>query len=282
MAQIIEVDDNVLKGLDQLGVSYNLKNEDKFKQISDLDRSKWIAMPYEFTNGEYSLIFDPARLYNNSAVEKAGKELEIKYKNSAEDSLGREFIGNNNWYDSLRLNLALGNGTMSPKEFKDSLKLLYQGMQGKIKVYNNSGKQIDSKFLKNVFEDIVKIKNPWRAEFLDADFKVKEGKLHINYNHVLDSTGNLIPKNSEVLDKETLMQDKLPGINLEDYLTRKHTIQGLPNKNISSGDLYYWYPRSDNSSVARFDAYGNGADLNCYRNPSDAGSDFGVRAVRRE
>ena len=106
--------------------------------------------------------------------------------------------------------------------------------------------------------------------------------MHINYNHVLDSNGNLIPNDSEALDKETLMKDKNPGISLEDYLESNHTGQGLPNKSVKSGDLYYWFPRSDNNSVARFNALDYGANLSCNWYSSNRFGNLGVRAVRRE
>jgi len=119
------------------------------------------------------------------------------------------------------------------------------------------------------------------AEWLDADFKVKDKKLYINYNHVLDSNGNLIYKNSEVLDKATLMEDKTPGISLEDYLTNNNTKQGLPSKNVKSGDFYYWFPGDDNNSVARFDADSGGAGLDGDRDPSSVrDSSLGVFAVK--
>lgn len=133
----------------------------------------------------------------------------------------------------------------------------------------------------DIYKDITEVRDPWRAEWLDADFEVKDKKLYINYNHILDSNGDLIPKNSEVLDKNTLMKHKTPGISLEDWL-KFPTKQGFPKKNISDGDLYYWFPRSDNNSVARFDANSYVAFLNCNRIPSYTDSVLGVRAVRRE
>ena len=120
-----------------------------------------------------------------------------------------------------------------------------------------------------IYNEITEVRNPWRAEWLDADFKVKDKKLYINYNHVLDSNGNLIYKNSEVLDKATLMEDKTPGISLEDYLTNNNTKQGLPSKNVKSGDFYYWFPGDDNNSVARFDVDSCRAYIFCDRNSSD-------------
>ena len=135
----------------------------------------------------------------------------------------------------------------------------------------------------NIFDDITQVKSPWRGEWLDADFKVKNNKLHINSNHVLDSNGKIINYNSEPLDKNTLMKDKTPGISLEDWINNP-TRQGLPNKKTKSGDLCYWYPRSDNNSVAGFDAGDGGANLICSWSggPSLGDSDLGVRAVRHE
>lgn len=134
----------------------------------------------------------------------------------------------------------------------------------------------------DIYKEITEVRNPWRTNWLDADFKVKGKDLYINYNHVLDLSGNLVPKNSEVLDKDTLMKDKTPGISLEDYLSENHTSQGLPNKKVKLGDLYYWNPKSDNNSVARFDTDSDRADLGCDRNQSGRGSELGVFAVKRE
>ena len=142
------------------------------------------------------------------------------------------------------------------------------------------------KYTKNnspeLYKEITEVRNPWRANWLDADFKVRGKDLYINYNHVLDASGNLVPKNSEVLDKNTLMSDKTPGISLDDYILENHTSQGLPSKKVKSGNLYYWNPRSDNNSVARFLAGSAGAVLDCDGVPSVGSSGLGVFAVKRE
>jgi len=143
-------------------------------------------------------------------------------------------------------------------------------------------KSLNNKEFQEIYNDITQVRSPWRAEWLDADFKMKDKDLYINFNHVLDSNGNLVPKNSSILDKETLMKDKLPGISLDNYLESSHTKQGLPNKKVKSGSLYYQYPRSDNNSVARFDALSGRAPLSCGRDPSNWASGLGVRAVRHE
>ena len=287
MAPIIDVAEKdferAKKILELASVNYSLpKTETKIheipaEQIADLDRSNWIVVPWKFTDGKYSLDVSPERLAYCPAVEKVGKELGINYKNTSKDSLNRGFVGTNDWFQFLKMNLCLGNSTLSPTQFNDFGRLLLQGMQEKIKVYGVSGKQLDSKFLEDVFYDIFGAKSPWRAEWLDADFKVKDKNLYINYNHVLDANGNLIPKNSEILDKNTLMKDKTPGISLDDYFINNHTNQGLPNKKSKSGDLYYLFPRNDDNSVARFYAGGGRVSLNCSGYPSGRDADLGVR-----
>jgi len=133
---------------------------------------------------------------------------------------------------------------------------------------------------KNLYNEITEVRNPLRAEWLDADFKTRGSDLYINTNHVLNENGILVPKNSELLDKNTLMKDKIPGISLDDYIMNNHTSQGFPRKDVKSGDLYYFNPRSDNNSVARFSANSDWAYLDCDRYPSNWGSDLGVRAAK--
>lgn len=168
-----------------------------------------------------------------------------------------------NWFDAHKELQANGERMLTIPEFIEFLKYI----------------KINSP---DIYRDITEIRNPWRAEWLDADFKIKGKNLCINYNHILDSKGNLIPKNSEILNQNTLMKDKTPGISLENFLKLNHTKQGLPNKKVKSGDLYYWHPRSDNNSVARFDAYSDGAGLDCDRDPSYGDLGLGVRAVKHK
>ena len=287
MAPIIEVSEETLRKLDSscytLRTDLETKSVESSKQIiepvAELDKKSWIIIPEEFTSGKYRAEVNPARLTYCPAVEKAGKELGLKPQNTSRDSLGRDFVGNINWFESLKLNLALGVGTPDFNEFRTYGELLYQGMIEEIKVYDVSGKELSADFLRGVFDDIFGIKSPWRAEYIDADFKKGKDGLYINSNHVLDANGNLIPQTSEVLDKSTLMKDKTPGIFLEDYLHSNYTTQGLPKKSVIKGDFYYWYPRSDNNSVAGFGAYSDGAGLDCNGGPSVRDPGRGVRSI---
>ena len=127
-----------------------------------------------------------------------------------------------------------------------------------------------------LYNSITQVKSPWRAEWIDAKFDQKGNDWFVTYN-AFDEKGNISEK-QEKLDKETLMQDKTPGISIDSWLNDS-TKQGLPKKSIKSGDLYYWNPRD--GAVARFLAGENGASLDCYVSPLYAGSNRGVRAAKQ-
>lgn len=201
---MIELSDDVLKGLDQLKISYSLKNKPR-----PLDGFDYIPS---------------LKLY-------VAKE--------------KKFYGDN-WFDSHKQLQENGERMLTLPEFREFLN------------YARTN-------LPETYRDITEVRNPWRAEWIDADFKLKNNKLFIN---------------SEPLDKDTLMEDKL--ISLDDYLNNNHTSKGLPTNKVKSGNLYYWPPRSNNNSVARFGADSDLADLVCDGNPSRGDSGLGVRAVRHE
>jgi hypothetical protein len=124
-----------------------------------------------------------------------------------------------------------------------------------------------------IFNEITEVRSPWRAEWLDAKFDEK--KIYFNHGIV---NGEVNAMNSETLDRETLMEDKEQGIDLE-YWLKNSTKQGLPNKNCDEGSLWYLYPRD--GAVAGFLANEGGTDLGCGRDPTDSVGSLGVRAVRR-
>jgi hypothetical protein len=138
-------------------------------------------------------------------------------------------------------------------------------------------KESQDRELQALYEEITQVREPWRANWLDADFKVVNGVLHINYNHRMQN-GTLTPRNSEPLATDTLMTNKSPGISLENWLANA-TSQGLPKQDIAEGRLYYYAPMSDNNSVAGFSASSGRADLGCNGSPSDSYSDLGVFGV---
>ncbi len=177
-----------------------------------------------------------------------------------------------NWYQCHEALQDEGNSMLTLRQFVDFLNLLKSG-----KAFDGKGKQVSSSELEAILKEITEQRDPWRAEWLDADFKVIKNKLHLNYEH-RHVQGKLQPQRSEPL-QGCLMEDKTPGIDLEDYLKRA-TLQGLPPAEVKSGSLYYWKPMSDNNSVAWFGADAGWSNLLCRGDPQDSSSALGVRRRR--
>ena len=179
---------------------------------------------------------------------------------------------NKDWYKTHEALHKEDSLMLTIRQFVDFINLLKTG-----KGFNGKGNKVDKATLDKILDKILTVRSPWRAEWLDADFKVVNDELYINYNHRAVN-GELKPQNSELLE-ECLMKDKTPGISLG-YWLKNATKQGLPPKDIPNGKLYYWFPRKDNNSVARFGADSGGAYLDCGRFPRSSGSALGVRAAK--
>ena len=128
--------------------------------------------------------------------------------------------------------------------------------------------QIPQQRIDQILDSILTIKSPYRAEWLNAQFE-DENITHLRFTPQLTQI-------SEPLE-DCLMQDKIPGINLDSWL-QNPTLQGLPQQNIQDGDLYFWHPR--NNCVAGFFADSLGVSLDCYGYPSFALAGLGVRVAK--
>ena len=179
----------------------------------------------------------------------------------------KKSLFNRNWNEQHEQLSQNGMHMLTIRKFADFLTLLKTG-----KAYDGNGNRISQQKIDSILDEITALRNPWRAEFLDALFEEKNGVLHINYNHRIKN-GKLQALNSEPLD--CLMQDKTPGINLDSWLKTadKH---GLPTTRTKNGDLRYWHPRANRA--AGFVADSDWAILDCYRYPEDSDSSLGVRA----
>ena len=160
---------------------------------------------------------------------------------------------NKNWYDTHEALKSEGLRMPTIEEFRKTLAYL-----------KNSNEQEYSE----LYNEITEVKSPWRANWLDAYFEKRKNGLYL-------LTANKTKK--EKLE-DCLMEDKTPGISLEEWINGKNiTSQGLPELNMVNGELYYWYPR--NGQVARFNAYSYWADLDCGRDPADGISDLEVFGI---
>jgi hypothetical protein len=128
-----------------------------------------------------------------------------------------------------------------------------------------------------ILDDIIAVRSPWRAEWLDAKFEESGSTMNVSYGHRMINGKLELGKTEELSD--ALMEDKEPGIDLNYWLS-KPGLQGLPTKDTPDGDLYYWHPRS--GKVAGFYAGSDWAVFVCSWNPGYANASLGVRAAREK
>ena len=152
------------------------------------------------------------------------------------------------------------------------------------KAYDGAGNLIDPSELRKIFNERHEVRNPWRAEYIDALFEERghlfsrEELLYLSQNHQYigkDSKGIiLIPKYSQELNPDTLRENR--RIDLLHFIKEAHTSQGLPREDVKEGDFYYYRPV--NGRVAGLGAGSVRAVLYCNWVPSSLGAGLGVRA----
>ncbi|MBU2523513.1 MAG: hypothetical protein KKE23_04485 [Nanoarchaeota archaeon] len=135
----------------------------------------------------------------------------------------------------------------------------------------------DRKEAETILDEILAVRNPWRAEWLDGKFEKRNKGLYLLSDHRFEK--GKLKANYEQPLKDCLMEDKTPGIDLESYLKNANS-QGLPSQKTKDGKLYYWFPRA--GSVAGFDVYSGRADLYCDYVPGGRYVGLGVRRVTAE
>ena len=226
----------------------------------------------QLPQGSDIILVSKYRLSLDNKVQEAANSLSLSLSNTKQEQNGRNYIGNIDWFDALKLNLELNGFTLNLKQFTDFIMFLNSGED----IYDGAGNKILKEEIRNIYNEITEKRDPWRAEWLDADFKVKNkalGKLIINYNHKLVN-GVLVPDNIE---------DLIWPIKKDCYVNLDFNAQGMPTtessvQNYQQGsNIYHYYPRDDNNSVAGFRADSGWAYLVCYWTPGNSSAELGVR-----
>lgn len=119
-----------------------------------------------------------------------------------------------------------------------------------------------------LYNEITQVRSPWRATWIDAYFEKRKDGLYI-------LTGNRTEV--EKLDKDTLIKDK--RISLDSWIENP-TSQGLPRKNVKSGDLYFRHPKD--KSVAGFVVSRSDGGLDCGSDPAGRSPSIRVHIVLRD
>lgn len=273
MAPIIDTQDpRATKILDAAGIPYKLiqspKEESPKPTLASLlsiepkSTESDIFMPADFTpDGVGDLYFNSARVSaGDQGVAEAGKYLGREFPNTAVDSLNRPFTGNMNQDEAVMLNLLRGRRTPPVLLLNRILNYLQKGIKGEGTVYDNRKNKMDPTSVRKIYEDFVKAQPPWRFEWLEDRYGQRGSGLFVLTDAILDATGKIVYAKQELLGRDTLMEDKTPGISLDDWV-QNPTAQGFPREDVKGGDFYSWYPR--NGAGARLFADAGRAYLYC-------------------
>ncbi len=170
----------------------------------------------------------------------------------------------NNWYETHKEAHKQDARMLNLREFADFLLLLKSG-----KAEDGLGNKISKSDLQTLYLDITEVRDPYRAEWLDAKFEDKNGNLHLNYNH-RTKCKKLEATNSEPLETCVMKDCK---VELSSF-----NKQGMPTK--EGTDFNYWYPVD--CRVAWFGAVADWAYLGCNGNPDLSNGGLGVRLAREK
>ena len=243
---------------------------------SDLSEpEKYLQLPEgKYGNYDYpNLFISLHRLPYTPQVEQIGQNHGWALAHSAKEyeGTGPEFVGNMNFEEAIMLNKEAGNATLSPVLYREFLKLVKEGIDGKV-VYDGTGNHLQKDRLIQVFNEITEVRAPYRAEWIDAKFSKQGRKMRMTYPIFKNNAWEYATEELE----GHLKRNKTPGISLESWL-KKASPHGLPLTKFTKGELYYWAPVD--GDVAGFWADSGWADFGCYGGPSYRNGGLGVRAV---
>ena len=216
----------------------------------DIDLSSYIILPGR-THGNYSypdlLVAKQKRAYSPEVdvaikrfgwVDQDGNPRKCFTRNMRDRYYTKNNIGGYlaiEWENALKLNLALESQTLNLRQFFDFLDDLMQGIDSSKSLYAGDGREIISRELCDIYNEIAKRTTPLRGEHLDAYFERKKGALYVYYDHGLDNN-QLVPQKSEPLEKY-VNEDKC-YVDLKSF-----NKQGLPTKKFQSryhDNARYW------------------------------------------
>ena len=220
------------------------------------------------------LVVADSRLSLSLGVINAAKVSGLKVENNEQGFIGKlTFDQTEQLYDKLQK--ITGLFFISPRHANGFLSYLHEGMQKEREVKYENGESVSIEELTRIYNDWTEQRNPWRATWLNARFGGTIDNLTIT--HPVVQPDGKIKRVTESLDKNTLMKDRIPGIDLKDWL-KNQTDQGLVTSTNKQGNVNYWYPRPN--TVALFNANSGWVYFNCSGDSGGSGSALGSWPAR--
>ncbi len=232
--------------------------------------ASYIFLP-ERTHGSYSYPntwVSKKRLGFNKDVEEIAKKLNLTVQNTAKEKDGHDYIGSINHKQSLDINEALGNITLTQRQYIDLFLLLKSG-----NVLDGNTARVSKSDIESILDEMLGKRDPGRSEWTSNKFKDVRGTLNIIYPVFKGGKWQEVTEPLEHYVKESCYVD-LASFNRQGMPTRKSTIQKY-----KFGENIYYYPPVD-CAVAWFYAVSDGAWLSCGRGPSNSYTGLGVRPSR--
>ena len=167
------------------------------------------------------------------------------------------------WYELHKEAEKRNSGILTPYEFLEFVKYLKNEYRSKDEA-------------DKILEDIFKIDKPYRGEYLDAKFSLKEDGMYMLNNFYFQNGKTSATYDSIKLDSEILKSDF--KIDLESLLNTSS--MGLPTNKTQNGVIEYSPP--EDNRVAGFITGSSGPCLNCRVSQTTENLSYGVRLVKPE
>ena len=177
-----------------------------------------------------------------------------------------------NWYETHEALRKSGLFMPNPRQLIDLVLALERG-----RLYDHEGNKLSSERIRQIQDDLLAEREPYRGVHLDAYFAEVDDESRIFYDH-RTLKDRLVPTRVEPLEKY---------INTTGFVDLKRfNRQGLPTRRSANQvyeqgeNVYFWPPAND--GVARFRTNSDGVMLYCGRDPRGSDGGLGVYACARK
>lgn len=177
------------------------------------------------------------------------------------------------WYQTHSALFIEGSIMLPPRPAIDFIHLLQSGV-----AYDGNGKKVDKSRLDQILGRMLIKGVSLRAEWLDANFHLRDGQIYIHTHHRIKN-GKLKPRTIEPVDPACLIRNQT-GTTYINLASVNH--QGLPTREANTQTMmrYRCPTQEKDNTVAALVAYTGGSALDCASLSTLQHSGRGVRPAK--